>query len=336
MRKYGGFALLAAASLALSGCASDEALPQPSAAPEAARAAVSTESFEDIQEEIFASVADADAELDADLLADRATGPFATIRKGEYTLKNVLADSYGLEKLSASPIQTAVSSAQNYPHSAISVMEAPKGSNLQTISVFQQPTARENWKLWGVLDILPGATFPALSLEESSASTIAQDEADGLVASPSDALAGYAKAAQSGKNPDNMKFTDDKLRDTLAKGKESNAEAIGDAGTVDMGFKVADVDPVSFATDDGGALVVGRLNFTTKIEVTEENATVTLGSTIGALASGEADGEIEVSGTLTANYTVMVAIHIPADGAEDEAITTIGASDPVLIKVKNG
>ncbi|MGO1590368.1 MAG: hypothetical protein ACTHW1_00680 [Ancrocorticia sp.] len=336
MHKYSGFALAAAASLVLSGCASQETLPEPTPAPAATRAAASTETFEEIQQEIFSSVADADAETDADLLADRTVGPFKKLRTGEYKLKGILADSFGLEKISNSAIQTAISGAQNYPHSAISVMDAPQGSNLQTIAVFQQPTARENWKLWGVLDILPGATFPSLSLSEGSAQAIEPSNGEGVVASPEDVLAGYAKSAESGKNPKGMKFSADKLRDTLWAGKETNEEAVGEAGSVAMSYEPGGPDPVSFATEDGGALVVGQLNFNTTIEVTQEDATITLGSTIGALASGEADGEIDVDGTMTANYTVMVALHIPADGAEDEEIAAIGASDPVLIKVTNG
>lgn len=336
MRKYSGFALLAAASLALSGCASNEALPAPTPAAAVTRVAISEETFSDVQKDIFDSVAKADSEGNTDSLAARATGPFTTIRGAQYKLKKFLADSYGLETLSTTPIQTAISPAQNYPHTAISVMEAPQGSNLQTISVFEQSTARDNWKIWGALDILPGATFPALKLSDSAAVSIAPDAGDGLVASPQDVLAGYAKAAQTAKNPDGMTFADDKLRQTLWDGNKTNTEAIGDAGSVEMTFSTADVDPVTFATDDGGALVVGQINFRTKISVTQEDATVTLGSMIGAMATGKADGEIQVKKSLTADYTVMVAFHIPADGAKDETITAVGASDPVLLAVKNG
>lgn len=336
MSKQRGFALIAAASLALAACGGNDEVPQPSAAPVATRAAASTESFEDIQQNIFDSVANADSEKKGDLLEDRATGPFKSIRTSEYKLKGILKDSYGLDKLSSSSIQTAISQAQDYPHSAISVMDPSKGSNLQTITVFQQSTARENWKIWGSLDILPGATFPSLSLTEGSAQRVASDSDEGLLVSPEAALKGYAKSAQTAKNPKGMKFASDKLRDNLWDGKKTNKEAIGDAGTVKMSFNPAKTSPISFKTEDGGALVVGQMNFNTTIEVTDEDATVTLGSTIGALAKGKANGEIEVSGSLSANYSVMVALHVPAGDAKNKEIAVVGASDPVLTKVTNG
>ena len=78
------------------------------------------------------------------------------------------------------------------------------------------------------------------------------------------------------------------------------------------------------------------MNFNTQIKVTTEGAKIKLQSTIGTLGSGKAGGEIEVSGTMVADYTVLVAFHVPAADSKDKTIQVVGASDPVLLSVSNG
>ncbi len=336
MRKYRALALAMGAALALSACADNEELPRPSAAPVEVRPAISADRFTMVQEEIFTSIQDADSELDSEALTARTTNPFTQMRSAEYALKEILADSFGLERLSSSAVQTAISPAGTYPHAAISIMDAPQGSNLQTIDVFQQESARDNWALWGVLDILPGATIPSLTVSGAGAELLDPDSGESLVASPADVLAAYASLNETGSDAKGLNFVDDRLSQTLRSGKEANAAAVEGAGTVTMTYAPAETGTVSFRTDDGGALVVGQVDFKTKIEVTTEGATIKLGSTIGSLGSGQAGGEIEVSGTLDANYTVLVAFHVPAADSEDEGIQVVGASDPILLSVKNG
>ncbi len=335
MRKYGALALTLGAALALSACGTTEELPKPAAATIDARPAISTERLASVQEAIFDSVQKADAKLDPAMLAERTTGPFTQIRGGEYKLKKILADSFGMERLSTVAQQTAISPAESYPHVALSIMEAPQGSNLQTIDVFQQATARDNWKLWGVMDILPGATVPALTVNKSGASLLDPTSADGLVASPNSVLEAYSTLNVSG-DAKGLTFAEDRLRDTLASSKSANKAAVEGAGQARMYFKEADEPVIAFETDDGGALVVGQMNFNTQIKVTTEGAKIKLQSTIGSLATGKADGEIEVSGTMIADYTVLVAFHVPAADSKDKTIQVVGANDPVLYSVKNG
>ncbi len=337
MRKYGGLALGLGAALALSACANSEEPPSPSAASTTEiRPAITTERFATVQEEIFASIQSADSELDVEALKVRTADPFTRMRAGQYRLKNILADSFGLERLSTSSIQTAISPSGHYPYAAISIMDAPQGSNLQTIDVFQQESARENWALWGVLDILPGATIPALTVSDGSAEVLAPDSSEELVASPTEVLAAYASLNETGDDSKGLTFVDDRLSQTLRSGKEANTAAVEGAGTVTMTYTPGDGGTVSFGTDDGGALVIGQVDFRTKIDVTTEGATIKLGSTIGSLGTGQAGGEIEVSGTLDANYTVLVAFHVPAEGSDDQSVQVVGASDPILLSVKNG
>ena len=336
MRKFGVVIAALAATLALSACSGEEAVPAPSAATETARPALSTERFSDLQSEIFESVSSADSELDKDALSKRAMGPFLKQRTAEYKLKSILADSYGMDNLSTSASQTAISTSSVFPRIAVSIMDAPQGSNLQTIDVFAQSTARNNWGLWGVMSILPGATVPGLAVGNAGAATVAADDSDSLVASPGDVLAAYVALNQTRSDSKGLTFADDSLRQTLADGQDANAKAVEGAADVTMQFAAGSDGPLSVVTEDGGALVMAQMNFVTTIKVTEDGATVKLQSTIGALGTGKADGEIEVSGTMAASYTVLVAFHVPAADADDSTISVVGASDPVLLSVKNG
>lgn len=335
MRKYGALALILGAALGLSACSSTGELPKPVAATIEARPAISMERLAAVQESVFDSIQKADAKLDPELLKGRSTGPFTEMRGGEYKLKKILADSFGLERLSTVAQQTAISPADSYPRVALSIMEAPQGSNLQTIDVFQQANARDNWMLWGVMDILPGATVPALTVSTGGASLLDPTSSDGLVASPEAVLAAYS-AVNGGGDTKGVTFAEDRLRQTLSAGKETNTSVVEGAGEVKMAFTPGKEPTVSFKTDDGGALVVGQMDFNTQIKVTTEGAKIKLGSTIGTLATGKAGGEIEVSGTLTADYTVLVAFHVPAADSKDKTVQVVGASDPLLLSVSNG
>ncbi len=321
--------------LSLSACAGDKELPQPHAAAESAAPALSADSFATVLVSIIDVVDAADASLDANVLAARATGPFQQLRAQEYALKGLLADSFDVVPVSTTPQHLAVTVNTDMSREAVAVMEAPSGTNLKTINVFEQNNARDNWKLWGVLPILPGATVPGVQLTHGSATAIAADSADGLVASPSAVLQAYAAYHQSWAQGD-ITFGADALFDSLVARYNDNNEAVSGAGNVTMEFAAADDGVRAFATEDGGALVIGRMNFQSIINVTEPDATVEIGSTIGALATGDPAGKITVTSSLSASYSVMVAFHVPAAGSESTEIKVVGASDPILMSVSNG
>ena len=334
MRKIVAIIGAGALTLTLTACGTKE-LPQPAAATNTASAALSSEDFDHVLQTVLTAITEADTNRNADELASRASGPYLQFRSQEYVLKNLLADSYDLDPVSTSVEQLAVTSNETFPRFALTIMQAPKGSNLKTINVYQQGAARDNWKLWSSLPILPGQTVPAIKLGDTGATTIARDSADGLVASPNDVLAAYA-AYNSSRTQGSIVFGDDALYTSLSERRDANAQALNGAGEANMTFAAGHNGPVSFATDDGGALVIAQMDFSTAITITQEGATIKVGSTIGALASGTADGEVTVSGTLTANYSVMVAFRVPAAGSDSTTVQVVGASDPILLSVTNG
>lgn len=336
MRKFIGVGGALLASLALAACGQSGALPEPTAVPALERQALSGTRLNSLQKETFESVAAADSSLDVEKLGERAIGPFYTQREAEYKLKGILADAYGIDNLSQAPSQTAITEGESFPRFAVSIMDAPKGSNLQTIDVFAQVEARQNWGLWGVMSILPGATVPGLTLGKNGATSIAKDAGTDLVASPENVLNGYVQLNQTRQESGGLTFADDTLRANLASGQDSNVQAVAGAADVVMNFEAGSEGPLSIATEDGGALVFGQMNFNTQIKVTKAGAKVNLKSTIGALGTGNAAGDLEVTGTMTASYTVLVAFHVPAAGSENPGINVVGASDPVLLSVENG
>ncbi len=337
MRK--SIAILGAGALAfsLSACAGNEELPQPHAATESAAPALSADSFATVLVSIVDVVDASDAALDANVLAARTEGPFRELRTQEYALKTLLADSFDVVPVSTTPQHLAVTANTGVPREAVAVMEAPSGTNLKTINVFEQNNARDNWRLWGTLPILPGATVPGIQLTQGSATALGAESADGLVASPVAVLQAYA-AYQQARTQDGsaITFGADALFDSLVARYNDNNEAVSGAGNVTMEFAAADDGVRAFATEDGGALVIGRMNFQSIINVTEPDATVEIGSTIGALATGDPAGKITVTSSLSASYSVMVAFHVPAAGSESTENKVVGASDPILMSVSNG
>ncbi len=323
---------------ALSGCANEAELPKATAATETARPALTVTRFEQVQSNIFDSLASADEELNGEALAERVTGPFASMRNAEYKLKSILADSMSLERLSDSADQTMISAADDYPHAAVSIMAEPAGSSAKTIDVFVQPSARENWSLWGVADILPGATVPALKFGEEGGTVLASDSAEGLVASPDDVLAGYTTLASTRTDSKGLRFADDAWLAKMAEAQDANAETTADTGTATMSFEPGENGTIAVRTADGGALVFGQVNVTTTISVTAEGGSVDIagGGNIAALGTGNANDSLTVTDTMTAHYTTVIVFNVPAADAEDQTIDVVAAHAAVLLDVSNG
>ncbi len=336
MRKVSASIVAFSLLLACGACAPGGDVPTPTPATHSARPALSSSQREAMEASVFEAIAGADSALNAHNLGVRAAGPFLAQRSAEYALKSILADSYALSRLSPLASQSVVSASHSYPHVALSIMNPAQGSNLQTMNVFTQDDARSLFKLWGVMSILPGATVPGLALDSSGARSLAADSAEGLPASPTAVIAAYASLNQTREDSAGLTFADDALRTKLAASADANAKAVEGAGSATMNFSAGTTTPVALATSDGGALVVAQMDFSSHISITTAQAKIKVGSTIGALASGQAGGEIEVTGSLTANYTVSVAFYVPAAGAADQTIRVVGASDPVLLSAQNG
>ncbi|MDE1564781.1 hypothetical protein ACXITP_08460 [Actinotignum sanguinis] len=340
MRK--ALATLAALAL-LGGCSANAVVLEPTPAPASPRAALSDKHFtERVAPAIFEQLTKADAAASPEEFSGRGSGPFSVERSAHYALKRILADSYDMPELSTTIDSVAISGAEGFPRSALAVVKWPANTTSQGLNVFTQGAARENWALWAAMDILPGSVIPEIPAGPAGAQRVAADNGEGAVASPQAAHDGYlgtlnAKGSALSYGSDADPAAADAVRTQLSQTYDSLAGAVQGVGAVSQAFGPAQTTPESFRASDGGILTVFQVNQALEIRHTAQGGSIKVtDAKIAGLATGQANTEVTVQGTMRLNYSFTVALKIPAAGAQNTTITTVAASKPVLTSVQNG
>ena len=326
--------VITVAGLSLSGC-SASSIPSPSVITPAPHPALSEEKLADINNSVFEVIAAADSSLETEALPSRLSGPALVERRLQYQKKSLLGEATSLTSLSNKVKFSAISQGDVYPRLVIEVTEAPEGENLQMLNALVQPTARHNWTLWGAMKILPASVAPVVSTGETGAVTIQPDDSEGLVASPNAVVDAYVQLNKTRNDANGLTFAEDSFRARLARGQDRNAETVKDLGESTLDFARGEQGPFSIRTDDGGALVIAELDYTTAIRVTRigGKASIPENHDISIMATGEANKKLEFAGSATAYYTAALAFYVPPADAEDTTITLIAASDGAPHKV---
>ena len=167
-------------------------------------------------------------------------------------------------------------------------------------------------KLVSTTPLQPGATFPAIG--RAGTETLASSDKTGLLYSGDEALAGLG---------DRLTKADSAFKDKLVEGESSpyiadtlayQADVVnsGVNGTFAFTHKVAPENTVVFRTADGGALVLGRLNFSFDGTPKAEGDKLTIGDDAAALAGGK-----ETSTGMVLNFAESVAVYVPPAGSKD-------------------
>ena len=329
-------ALLAGGSLAACG---DSAPPVPSpkaATSSGSRPAASIQNFARISKRVLSAVNANDKDLTTDKLAQTTVGPMTVIRGAQYNTRRLLGDSYPIVSLATDvkKNQVAISAAKGYPRLSMAVMDPVKGTNLPALNVFSQGGARENWRLWGTLEVLPKAEFPSIEGGKTGAEFISADSGKGLVASPKQVIEGYVNLNQTRTDGKGLNFAEDSVRKALQQDSDKNNSSVSGAGKATMTFAVGDNGPVALRTSDGGAVVVAQMNYFTTMS-SDSGHTVTVGGPIGGIATGKAGGKVKLDGnTLTASSTLLVAFKVPAAKAKDKTISVIASGKSVTLSAK--
>lgn len=326
--------VLTVASLSLSGC-SGSAVPTPAVASPTPHPALSDEKLASINDSIFGLLKETESSFEAEALPSRLSGPALVERRLAYKKKSLLGDATTLEAISDKVKLYAVSQGDVYPRVVVELTEAPEGENLQMLNVIVQPTARDNWTLWGAMRFLPSSAAPTVSTGEAGATMIAPDDTAGLVASPNAVLDAYIQLNKTRDDSKGLTFAEDALRTRLAKGQDKNASAVKDLGEASLDFSRGGSGPFAIRTDDGGALVLAELNYTSTIRVTKTGgkASIPENHDIAIAATGEANKAVSFGNSLTAYYTVALAFYVPPADAKDTTITLIANSSGAPYKV---
>ncbi len=314
-------ALLTAAAVAGTGVAaqaSQAPSPSPTGSPSAAGAkdagtpVLLDAQFRRIIEQVASAVAAGDASKDAAKLAPRVAATELEVRTQNYKIRSKVGSYEARMPVRATKLlTTVVSNKREWPRSVMAVTQGD-GNVVPQLLTLVQASPRENYKLVGAAPLQPGTTFPGIS--RGGTETLAASDKSGLLYSGEEALAGLGDRLTTAKSAFKNKLAEGEsspyIADTLA--YQNDVVSSGANGTFAFSHKVVPANTVVFRTADGGALVLGRLNFAFDGTPKNSGDKLTIGADAAALAGGK-----ETSTGMVLKFAESVAVYVPPAGSKD-------------------
>ena len=311
---------ITAAVLAGTGTAANAATPAPepsgsssaAAQEEAASPVLLDAQFRRILEQVSSAADAGDAAKDAAQLSERVAGTELEVRTQNYKIRSQVGSYEArMPVRSTKLLTTVVTSDRDWPRSVLAVTQGDGNVVPQLLTLVQQ-SPRENYKLMETTPLQPGTTFPTIS--RTGTDTLAAADKTGLLYSGEEALSGLA---------DRLTTPDSAFKDKLVEGESSpyiadtlsyQAEVVkaGENGNFSFTHKVAPESTVVFRTEDGGALVLGRINFSFEGTPKAAGDKLTIGDDAAALAGGK-----ETTTGMVLSFAESMAVYVPPAGSTD-------------------
>lgn len=306
---------LAVATALLGACA--DPVPGPVSAPTAEETTpvLTPEQLSSALKTINDALQAADAKMDLELLDDRLVGPALAARTNSYNLAKVNAKEFPLANLVAPTATVSVSAGVDWPRSIIEVTETPEGGQVPLLRLSQQADARSDYKLWGWVRLLPGATVPSTAAPE-----VGLVETGTPKFTAKEVIDSYTAQVTGGAQDGAPVAISDPYTQAASTQVTEAMAATKDVGTVKTALTGGKDEPVSIPTADGGLIVFAPLEQTVTYQRTVAGATFQLQGAPAVLLGQDPS----VYGTVTVTYDVMLAFVIPAKDAKENA-TVIGA-----------
>ncbi|MCX2746621.1 hypothetical protein OOZ51_02180 [Arthrobacter sp. MI7-26] len=263
-----------------------------------------------ILEQVASAVAAGDAARDAAKLAPRVDGAELQVRTQNYKIRSQVATHEARMPVRSSKLLGSVITTQrNWPRTVIAVTQGD-GNVVPQVLTLVQASARENYKLKSASPLQPGTSFPAIPL--GGTQQVAAEDKSGLQYSGTEALAALG---------DRLTKADSAFKDKLVEG--TNSPYIADvldyqASTVKAGANgnftfthtPTPADTAVFRTSDGGAVVVGKLDFDFTSKPKSDGDTLTVDKAAAVLAGGDS-----TKVGLVQTFAESVAVYIPPAGS---------------------
>lgn len=320
----------------LAACGSE---PEPPAAPptgkelSAPTPVQTTEQFSRIVPEVNAAVVAADEARDAELLAPRVSGSAVEFRTAAYEMIEKAEEwAEELRVPGTELIVPMTSVTAEFPRVAIALVEdSVEEGGVPYFMALQQADAKSPYSAWGWAQQSVGVEMPLVAnavvgSEQVTAAT------EGLVMTPAEALALYAKVLTDGDaaDPDDLLApnpfqtgTHERIqteRDELNAGVEWD-----EAATIKETYSVKDDEFAGLRTDDGGAVVMATLLSSRKVSIKD-------GATMRYAEDNKYTkviGKKEFTSQYVREFGTHIALFIPSAEAGGQ-VQPIGATQTAL------
>lgn len=270
--------------------------------------------------------------LDAATAARAQKGPAAAKAQAATLAGAALAQAkaqtaLGAAAPSADPLQrasepkvVAISQGKAWPR-AILVGTLDEASKTQTLHVLMSTAAREQFKVYASVPMLPGTSVPAMGDLASGAKLVGAGSKGSMVASPTEALTAYAAGLDYPKpTASKVVGTSDAYASALKAATAAQVKSLGALATLTQKHAVAP-GTLSFQLADGGAVVFGQLTRQDVIAAKPTAKQLGIPATYNKLV-----GKSVATKSLTVNNLENVILVIPTKGAA----TVVGADEQLV------
>jgi hypothetical protein len=322
--------------IALSGCSMDPTVPPATASADpliaektAAESAAPAPAVTELQatrivQRIAQVAAEADKELDADLLKTRFAGPALEQRLADYKVKK-LDDNEKLPSEIRSETVSIILPQQNesWPRTVfVAIKDLEDETVAPTALMLIQDSPRSQYMVHYSVDLEPGINFPDVAPVEVGTARV--DEAQGLFSIlPSDLALDYGDILASGEDSEFFSlFTaeGDTLREEVGvKARAKAKKELPDTAKLTFKNEQGDGEVIVLATIDAGAIVAVNLDEIQTVKPVETGAAVNAPKGMKALA-----GKSVSSKGFTATYSDQLLFYVPSTIDKDATIQLLG------------
>ncbi|GAA1989832.1 hypothetical protein GCM10009718_29320 [Isoptericola halotolerans] len=325
-RRATAVAGVAATAALLAGCAQE--LPTPSADEPFTGPVLTLDQEVAVVEDVAAVLEEAEAEASPKLLRERVAGPAFEVRRSQIEVAAELDDDSFVTRIPTDLAATIIPTTETWPRVSYTITQPTENLEAHRMVAYQQESARENYKLWLWVQLIPGTTMPNFADPEAIGSEAVAADDDSLEVTPAEALVQYADLVAQGDDSDYAdafelpEDSQDLVKRVQAdarnlRGSEGFEEA---DGRYRLTYAARDDDPVAVRTSDGGAVVMGALDGNVRIDVEEDGSIAPFTQTQTALMDGD-----DETNELYVEYTDQVALYIPPAGS-GEPVRPLGYS----------
>jgi len=265
-----------------------------------------------ILEQVANAVSAGDAARDAAKLKTRLGGTELLVRSQNYKIRAKISAYRAPMPVRASKLLGSVVTTQrSWPRTVVAVTQGD-GNVVPQVLTLSQSAPRENYKLLATAPMQPGSSFPAIPLGGTKQS--AADDKTGLLYSGTEAMAALADRLSKTESAFKTKLVEGTgspyISDTLEYQKES--VKAGSNGVFKFTHTPVPAETKVFRTSDGGALVVGRLDFVYATTPKTKGDTL-IADKAAAVLAGKESSSVGTSQT----FAESVAIYVPPTGSSE-------------------
>jgi hypothetical protein len=276
----------------------------------------------------------ADTDKDWKALAIRAAGPVLEIRKVRYLLQSKSKKIKALPDIVANPVTVSLpmqlpeEETAWQPRTIMLVTKSEETTQGPQLMVLQQQSPRENYKLWYLIDLLPGNTFPEVAAQDTGALTVQADNA--FLATKLDTLPyKYGNVLNKGTSSTFAREFDlkaDKFFEARNADQNAQKEDLKKVkATISFQHALGDKNISGMLTLKSGGLIAVAMTDTSIIKPTVRGSAVSVTQAEQKIllnAPGSATG-------LSIKYENMLLFYVPIAGS-NQKIKLLGASQGIL------